>query len=579
MTTIGTANIEFLLSGGTNNSDPKKSTGGSPSSFPILGSMNNLFPDITSEEASSGKVDYRCFYVKNSDSSVTLYDTEVRVSAQNSGGSYVELGVAKSTDVQRIDVTGTSISGTAVFRLGSSPVSVNWGTSPFGFEASLRNALLYAGFAAQVSHSVSGNTTAFTVTFSGVNNNRSWPTLQVQENNLTGTDTPTITIRKISDGRPINSSAPSIATDQMPPSGVSFQSGSILVGRMGPGDFAPVWARRTTPANTQFSVNDGFTVKFSGKPFLQAQSSSSSSSSQTLNIQYSLQPQQTFYSQLFSNNELRIGAQVVITGSSTNSPAVLWEFSSNGGSTWLEVIPTPSMSAVISSVTPGTINETLILLDIGPSMNGWKFRVTNTEGSVSVTSNAFTLQYPLASSSSSSSSIDCTGLPFATASCPNLGIPGISYCSYNESYYPNGCVALKGCGVVVNGNCMPLSQYLNLMSSSSSSPIDCFGLPLAMAFCFDLGIPGISYCSYNSSYHPNGCVASKGCGIVVEGNCIPFDQYISLMSSSSSSSACHFLECGAITPPFAYADCGLFYEPGYIYQMDCNICKCVKSPA
>jgi hypothetical protein len=494
MTTIGTANIEFLLSGGTNNSDPKKSTGGSSSSFPVLGSMNNLFPDITSEEASSGKVDYRCFYVKNYDSSVTLYDTEVRVSSQNSGGSYVELGVAKSTDVQRIDVTGTSISGTVVFRLGSSPISVNWGASPFGFEASLRNALLYAGVAAEVSHSVSGNTAAFIVTFSGVNNNRSWPTLQVQENNLTGTDTPTITIRKISDGRPINSSAPSIVTDQMPPSGVSFQSGSILVGRIGPGDFAPVWARRTTPSNTQFSLNDGFTIKFSGKPFLQAQSSSSSS--QTLNIQYSLQPQQTFYSQLFSNNELRIGAQVVITGSSTNSPAVLWEFSSNGGSTWLEVIPTPSMSAVMSSVTPGTINETLILLDIGPSMNGWKFRVTNTEGAVGVTSDVFTLQYPPLSSSSSSGSA----------------------CYFIEC----GC-----------------------------SPPD----PCAYSECGMINEPGYTY--------------YVDCNIC---KCVKTPM-------SSSSSTCHFLECGATTPPFAYADCGLAYEPGYIYQMDCNICKCVKSPA
>ena len=402
MTTIGTANIEFLLSGGTNNSDSKKSTGGGPSSFPILGSMNNLFPDITSEEASSGKVDYRCFYVKNSDSFVTLYDTEVLVSAQSSGGSYVELGVAKSTDVQRIDVTGTSISGTAVFRLGNSPISVNWGASPFGFEASLRNALLYPGFAAEVSHSVSGNTASFIVTFSGSNNNKSWPTLQVQENNLTGTDAPIITIRKISDGRPINSSAPSIVTDRVPPSGVNFQSGSILVGRIGPGDFAPVWARRTTPANTQFSLNDGLTVKVSGKPFLQAESSSSSS--QALTIQYSLQPRQTFYYESFSNNELQIGAEVVITGSSTNYPAVLWEFSSNGGSTWLEVIPSPSMSASAYSITPGTINETLTLLDIGPSTNGWMFRVTNTEGAVSATSNVFTLQYPPLSSSSSSSS-------------------------------------------------------------------------------------------------------------------------------------------------------------------------------
>jgi hypothetical protein len=144
-------------------------------------------------------------------------------------------------------------------------------------------------------------------------------------------------------------------------------------------------------------------------------------------------------------------------------------------------------------------------------MNGWKFRVTNTEGAVSATSDVFTLQYPPLSSSSSSS-VDCSGLPYATASCPDLGILGISYCSYDASFHPNGCVSFRGCGVLVNGNCVPLSEYLASVSSSSSS-------------------------------------------------------------------VCHFLECGAITPPFAYADCGMIYEPGYIYQMDCNICKCVKSPA
>jgi len=497
MTTISSTNIEFLLSGGSNNSDPSKSTGGPPSSFPVLGSINNLFSDITSEEATSGKVDYRCFYIKNSGSSGTLYDAQVSVSAQNLGGSYVEIGVAKATDVQRVDVTGTSISGTVVFSLGGSPIAVNWG-GPFGFAASLGNALTYAGATADVNYFTLGNTYSFTVSFSGVNNNRNWPTLQVQQNNLTGGDGVTVVTRKISEGRPVNSNAPSLVTDQMSPSGVTFGGGSALVGKIGPGDFVPVWVRRTTLSNTQFSENDGFTVKISGRPFLV--SSSSSSSSQALTIQYSLQPQQTFYAESFSNNEIRIGAQVVMVGSSTNLPAVLWEFSSDGGATWLEVIPTPGMSATMSSVVPGTINETLVLLDVTPSMNGWKFRVTNTEGAVSVTSNVFTLQYPIVSSSSSSS----------------IG----STCHFIE------------CG--------------------ATTP------PLAYADCGMINEPGYVY-----------YMDCNLCKCVKTPNA----------PGGSSSSACHFIECGAITPPFAYADCGLIPEPGYIYQMDCNLCKCVKSPA
>jgi hypothetical protein len=45
--------------------------------------------------------------------------------------------------------------------------------------------------------------------------------------------------------------------------------------------------------------------------------------------------------------------------------------------------------------------------------------------------------------------------------------------------------------------------------------------------------------------------------------------------SSSSSSTCNFIECGGT---MTHADCGLINEPGYTYSMDCNLCKCVKSP-
>jgi hypothetical protein len=542
MTTIGSTDIEFLLSGGTNNSDPKKSTGGGPSSFPILGSLNNLFPDITSEEASAGKVDYRCFYVKNSGSSVTLYETEIRVSAQNLGGSYVELGIANSTDIQRIDVTGSSITGTAVLKLGSSPISVNWGSSPFGFEASLRNALSYAGFAAEVSHSISGNTASFTVTFSGINDNRSWPTLQVQENNLTGTDTPTITIRKISDGRPINSSAPSIVTDQSPPSGVNFQSGSILVGRIGPGDFAPVWARRTTPANTQFSLNDGFTVKVSGKPFLQQANSSSSSSG--ISISYITQPAQTFYQQVFSNTEVHISAQVVIVGSPTNSPLVTWEFSDDDGATWISTLSDPTMSADLSSVTPGTINQTLVLSGVvDSSWYGRKFRVTNSEGSVSVTSEVFTLY-----------------LGFSWITQPSnsawIGPIGDKYSEFDYAYRYPATQAFTGGAFQYSDDGINWQDFnpslLTLYSSMSLSGLTERG----GSFRVDTFVPGRKYRVKASISNVN-------------------------IYSNSALSICPVLECSQFWPvgwsePTYSADCGLVPEPGFNKYMDCNICECAK---
>lgn len=125
-------------------------------------------------------------------------------------------------------------------------------------------------------------------------------------------------------------------------------------------------------------------------------SESSSDSSSYVVIYYSVQPQKTFYSETEFNNELRIACQVVVVGSATNSPDILWEMSSDGGATWIAVMPTPSIGTTTTSVQPGTIDETLILLDIDLSWVGTKFRVTNSEGSVSETSSVFTLTSPFA---------------------------------------------------------------------------------------------------------------------------------------------------------------------------------------
>lgn len=542
MTTINSTNIEFLLSGGANNADPSKSIGGGPSSSPVLGLVNNLFPDITSQEASFGKVDYRCFYVKNSISSATLYDTQVLVSFQNPGASYVEIGVAKSTDVQRIEITGIPTSGTVIFRLGTSPISVNWGTSAFGFEASLRNALLYAGFAAEVVHSISGNTASFTVTFSGVNDNKSWPILQIQENNLMGVQVPIIQIIKISNGQPINSSAPMIVTDQMPPSGVIFQPGSIVVGKVDAGDFFPVWVKRTTPANSQFSINDGFTIKVSGKPFLQASSSSSSSG---VIISYAAQPTQTFYQQVFNNTEIHISAQVIMIGSSTNSPVVAWEFSDDNGATWISTLSDPTMSANMSSVTPGTINQTLVLSGVvDSSWYGRKFRVTNSEGPVSVTSNVFTLD-----------------LGFSWTKQPSnsawIGPVGEKYSDFEYSYSYPSAQAFTGGAFQYSDDGINWQDFNPLLESLFSSMSPATGLTeRGGSFRVGTFVPGRRYRVKASISNVN-------------------------IYSNSAFSICSVSECSQFWPagwsePTHYADCGLLPEPGFNKYMDCNICECAK---
>ena len=63
---VVSGDIVYFMSGGSGNSNPNNSIGGDPSSSPISGLVNNLFDNISPEETTAGKTDYRCFYIFNS---------------------------------------------------------------------------------------------------------------------------------------------------------------------------------------------------------------------------------------------------------------------------------------------------------------------------------------------------------------------------------------------------------------------------------------------------------------------------------------------------------------------------------
>lgn len=92
--TISAEQLQFFLSGGSVNTDPNYSIGGAISSAPVLGVLNNLFRDVSSDEAASGRTDYRCVYIKNISSSDSLYEAEIYVYSQSSGGSSVMIGTS-----------------------------------------------------------------------------------------------------------------------------------------------------------------------------------------------------------------------------------------------------------------------------------------------------------------------------------------------------------------------------------------------------------------------------------------------------------------------------------------------------
>jgi hypothetical protein len=268
---IGPSDIDFLLSGGSTNSNPNNSIGGPPSNFPVLGLMNNLFANVKSESANSGSTDYRCFYISNRNATDTLYDVQVYFSEQGPRGSNVSVGVQKRTEIQKVSLISPISSGVLNMRYDKQQFSVTWGGSPESFGASLQSNLSAIVSGVSVLTQVQGENYFFTVSFLNKADNKSHPLLEVIRNNLVGRDVPIVSISKIVEGRPINSIATSISVDTVPPVGVSFytpdSSSKLTVGSLSPGDIVPIWLKRITLPGTEYLQNDYFKLKVVGRPF------------------------------------------------------------------------------------------------------------------------------------------------------------------------------------------------------------------------------------------------------------------------------------------------------------------------
>lgn len=265
---IKPSDIEFFLSGGPTNSNPNNSIGGLPSSFPLLGSANNLFPDISSEIASSGKTDYRCFYISNESTSDSLIDAEVYFEEQGTGGSVVQMGLDRSTEIQKLNIIGVVLSGSLTIRYKSTQLIVPWGSSAGQFETNLQTQISSVSPGVVVSTSILGNSYNFTVSFS---DNRSHSLLEVFSNGLVGNDQPIASFSRVTSGSPINSVAPILSVDTVAPARVLFSSptseSKLELGTMMPRDKVPVWVKRLTSPNTDYMESDHFSFKIIGRPF------------------------------------------------------------------------------------------------------------------------------------------------------------------------------------------------------------------------------------------------------------------------------------------------------------------------
>jgi hypothetical protein len=271
-TSFQTLQINIVYSGGLNNSDPSKSIGGPPSSnFVILrdgtqsGVLNNLFSDVSRQDAESGVVDYRCFYITNDSSSDTLYQASVFIQNEFNSQSSVQLGISKETDVQILSFSSIPSGGTFKIKIGPLTTSpIDWNSNPSILQSNIQNALgQFEEIDTVVSNIILNN---YQISFIRNSNFRNFELIEIVDNNLSPYTE--IQVEKQKEGQPINSIAPRIFNSQSPPFNVVFyetnSSSKLLLGDLSPGDVVPIWIRRYTIGSVSSDQLNGFNLRIIG---------------------------------------------------------------------------------------------------------------------------------------------------------------------------------------------------------------------------------------------------------------------------------------------------------------------------
>lgn len=91
---VSKRNLLWRLSGGEDNTDPNASTGGPMSKTVVTSGMDNVFPDVTGDQARSGYTDVRCVYFYNADDDRDgLIDPVIWLSESAESGVIHEIGL------------------------------------------------------------------------------------------------------------------------------------------------------------------------------------------------------------------------------------------------------------------------------------------------------------------------------------------------------------------------------------------------------------------------------------------------------------------------------------------------------
>jgi len=91
--TLTATSIKLRFSGGAANSVNTSSRGGAISSVEVTNNtLNAAWDDVLTAESSAGRTEYRCFYLLNSDATLTAYSVQMWIDSNTPAGDSVEIG-------------------------------------------------------------------------------------------------------------------------------------------------------------------------------------------------------------------------------------------------------------------------------------------------------------------------------------------------------------------------------------------------------------------------------------------------------------------------------------------------------
>ncbi len=265
--------ISFRHSGGLSNDDPCMDLGGEISINAITTGLDNLFHSIGPKLSRRGHVDYRCFYIKNIDSDAVLRNVSIYFTNIKKGGTYVEMGILLQNEKQRIQVQGVTapnngeyfqvaIPGYDAFNVYYDPNITKWTGN---FQTAIRavdglQEVVVVGYGIIPTTAAQTLDVTFDLNFGGHDTRDGYIHMQAARHdiglavisaNTLLSGAATVTPSPLLDGSPVNTTAELIPDEITAPSGIPFNTylkgNPARVGSLLPGEYFPVWIRRTLP--------------------------------------------------------------------------------------------------------------------------------------------------------------------------------------------------------------------------------------------------------------------------------------------------------------------------------------------